>query len=109
MPYFNAWYRHKYRQYIRAVLQGCYYFIQIDNNNNARLKFQVEHVWTLLHKNRLSREKTPDRVNLLQEMKSQKGKKGLMSFVFRSKRSLGNIEKEHEDNDLDQANLKGST
>ena len=69
----------------------------------------VNDIWTLLHKNRLSREKTPDRVNLLREMKSQKGNKGLMSFVFRSKRSLGNIEKEHEGNDLDQANLKGST
>ena len=42
--FFNACYRHKYRQYIRAVWQGCRCCIQGDNNNNTRLKFQSEQI-----------------------------------------------------------------
>ena len=42
VPFFNACYRHKDREYSRSVWQVCHHFIQVDNNNNAGLKFQAE-------------------------------------------------------------------
>ena len=41
MNFFNACYGHTDRQYIRDVCQGCHHFIQGDNINNPRLKFQA--------------------------------------------------------------------
>ena len=34
---------HKYGQYSRAFLQGWHHYIQGEDNNNPRLKFQADH------------------------------------------------------------------
>ena len=53
-------------------------------------------VWTLLHKNIITQEGTPDRVYLLKGMKSQENKNGRISFNYYSSRSLGINEKEYD-------------
>ena len=66
-------------------------------------------VWTLLHKNRIPQEGTPDRVYLLKGMKSQENKNGRISFNYYSPRSFGINEKDYEDDDLYQVDLNDST
>ena len=62
-----------------------------------------------LHKNRLLPEGTPDRIYLLKGIRSHEGNNGRISFTCNSPRSLGNNEKEYEDDDLDQVDLNDST
>ena len=41
---FNACYRHKDRQYIRAAWQGFRHCVQVENDKSARLKFQADQI-----------------------------------------------------------------
>uniref|UniRef100_A0A7S1Z0M6 MalT-like TPR region domain-containing protein n=1 Tax=Trieres chinensis TaxID=1514140 RepID=A0A7S1Z0M6_TRICV len=49
----------------------------------------INDVWSLLHKKRLELNGTPDRVNMLRDMKKQKNKRALQSFLFKSVRGRG--------------------
>ena len=43
----NDYYRHEYIQYIRAVWKGCHHWIQGDNKNKKKWKFQSDHTEVL--------------------------------------------------------------
>ena len=66
--YLYACYRHKDRQYIIAAWQGCHNFIESDNNNNARLKFQAEQTEGLEgHGIEITGRKQPQTMNIIAE------------------------------------------
>ena len=86
--------------YIR--MQNC----EEGDDEAARIAIDV---WTLLHKNRILQEGTPDRVYILKGMKSKENKNGRISFNYYRPRSFGINEKEYDDDSLYQVDLNGST
>ena len=69
MPFFNAFYKNKDRQYIKDVWQGCHRWIQVENNKNAGLKFQAEQKKGLEgHGIKDNRKKISTKINAIAEV-----------------------------------------
>ena len=92
-----------------ALEEAMYIRMQNFKKGNNEAATIATDVWTLLHKNRIPQEGTPDRVYLLKGMKSQENKNGQISFNYYSSRSLVINKKEYEDDDLYQVDLNDST